>query len=391
MDDKKETPEVESGETTISTEQLMVEINKLKDTRENDSTEDNFKTSSSNLFRAYSTSGHSSEMKKKIADRVYVMGEIAEKGQSTAIYAQYNTGKTLLTLNLIIEAIDEGLINGKEVTYVNADDDERGIVQKTELAEKHGFELVSPGSEGMTREKVIAIMEEMIEADIARKNIVIIDTHKSFVDPNDKRDQKAFNNLIKDFVAKGGTIIILCNTNKHKREGVSVQGGTSDLPDAVSASYILDTVDETDEFRTVEFSNSKNRGGNVAKATYRYKHLEEDYLKVLESVSLVSKQERNKVIAQKITKENLEAHAEEIEVIESLIKSGITKRTELCKEVHKETGASHSKIKEILKAHEGDLYEHGHRWQKSKGDKNAKIYSLTPRENPYIDAKCPEF
>ena len=142
---------------------------------------------------------------------------------------------------------------------------------------------------------------------------------------------------------------------------------------------------------STEFSNSKNRGGNVAKATYRYKHLEEDYPKVLESVSLVGEQERSKVIAQKITKENLEAHAEEIEVIESLIKSGITKRTELCKEVHKETVTSHSKIKEILKVHEGELYEHGHRWQTGKGDKNAKIYSLTPRLNPYINEKCPEY
>jgi len=353
--------------------------------------EDNTTTPSYNLFRAYSTSGHSAEMKKKIEDRAYVMGEIAEKGQSTAIYAQYNTGKTLITLKLIIEAIEEGLINGNEVTYVNADDDERGIVQKTELAEKHGFELVSPEFEGMTREAVSVIMREMIEADIARKNIVIIDTHKSFVDPNDKRDQKSFNLLIKDFAAKGGTTIILCNTNKHKREGVSVHGGTSDLPDAASTHYILDTVDETDEFRTVEFSNGKNRGSNIAKATYRYKHLEGDYLKVLESVSLVSKQERNKVIAQKIMKENLEAHEEEIEVIESLIKSGITKRTELCKEVHKVTATSHSKIREILKVHEGDLYEHGNRWQTKKGDKNAKIYSLTPRVNPYINGKCPEY
>ena len=345
-----------------------------------------------NLFALYSTTGRISEMKKKIKDRVYVLGEIAESGKSTALYAQFNTGKTLITLKLIVEAIEDGRIDPKTVTYVNADDDEDGAAEKGEIIERYGFEQAAIGHWGITREAAIALIREMIELDFARENIVVIDTYVSFVDPNDKRDQKDFILLIKDFVAKGGTIIILCNTNKHKREGKSVYGGTSDLNDAVSASYVLDTVDENDEFRTVEFVMGKNRGGNAAKATYRYKHLlKRDYIGTFNSVELVDDQERNRVIAQKITKENLESHKEEIEIIESLINSGTTKRTELLKEAHKETSTSHSKLKNILKIHEGDLYDHGHRWKGRKRDKNSTIYSLTPRVNPYINGKCPEY
>ena len=71
----------------------------------------------------FSLSGQSKAMKSKmLADR-YVLDKIAILGQATAIYAKPNTGKTLLVLWMLIESIKLRRINGKDVFYINADDD----------------------------------------------------------------------------------------------------------------------------------------------------------------------------------------------------------------------------------------------------------------------------
>lgn len=84
---------------------------------------------------------------KMLADR-FVLDRIAIIGQATTIYAKPNTGKTLLVLWMLIDSIKAGRIIGKDVYYVNADDDYRGLVFKTELAEKYDFEMLAPGHNG---------------------------------------------------------------------------------------------------------------------------------------------------------------------------------------------------------------------------------------------------
>ena len=46
----------------------------------------------------FSLMGQSEAMKQKMLTDVFVLNDIAILGQSTVIYAQFNTGKTLLTL-----------------------------------------------------------------------------------------------------------------------------------------------------------------------------------------------------------------------------------------------------------------------------------------------------
>ena len=70
----------------------------------------------------FSLNGKSQAMRSKMMADKYVLGRIAILGQATAIYAKPNSGKTLLTLHLLIESVAAGNINGADVFYINADD-----------------------------------------------------------------------------------------------------------------------------------------------------------------------------------------------------------------------------------------------------------------------------
>ncbi len=343
-----------------------------------------------NLFSIWNTTDHLEEMKKNQAEESYVLGKLAQLGQSTTIYAQYNTGKTLITLALLVEAIKEGRVNPKNVTYVNADDDYNGIVTKGEIADKYGFQIIAPGYYGFDKEsQFLDTIELMIEDDIARGQVVIVDVFKSFADPMSKIEQKRFNGLMKKFIAHGGTMIILAHTNKHKDgDGNSVHAGTSDLADDSSAVYILDTIEEGEEYKTVEFRKKKLRGANDVKAAYRYKTKPADYSDLLNSVKRVDEDEQRRMVAQKLTRENLETNAEIIDVALGLIKDGFTLKTDLINKIHQSIAEPKSKVKKALDMHDGPTYSYGHRWNSHKGEKHSIVYSITTRENAYAKAKC---
>ena len=87
-------------------------------------------------LQEYSITGYSEDLRKQMLEDIFILNDIALLGQWTTIYAAPNTGKTLITLWLLKEAIDDRGLNGDLIFYVNADDNFRGIVEKTELAEK---------------------------------------------------------------------------------------------------------------------------------------------------------------------------------------------------------------------------------------------------------------
>ena len=70
----------------------------------------------------FSLNGQLDEMRKKMLDDKFVLGQMAIYGQATVFYAPPNAGKTLLTLKLLIDGIESGAITGSDVFYVNADD-----------------------------------------------------------------------------------------------------------------------------------------------------------------------------------------------------------------------------------------------------------------------------
>lgn len=57
--------------------------------------------------------GKSTQMKLKMLEDAYVLDRIAILGQITVIYAKPNTGKTLLTLWMLVEQIKAKKIDGE--------------------------------------------------------------------------------------------------------------------------------------------------------------------------------------------------------------------------------------------------------------------------------------
>ena len=127
-------------------------------------------------LQSYSITGSSEAMRQQMLDDMFVLKDIAILGQWTTFYAAPNTGKTLITLWLLREALQDFCLDGDDVFYVNADDNYRGIVEKTELAEHWGFHMVAPNLNGFNSAEITDLMIELTETGQAKGVIIILDT-----------------------------------------------------------------------------------------------------------------------------------------------------------------------------------------------------------------------
>lgn len=120
------------------------------------------------LLHQHSITGNSTELRQQMLEDIFVLPDIALLGQWTTIYAAPNTGKTLLTLWLLKENLLSNSLDGDFVFYVNADDNFRGIVEKTELAEQWGFHMIAPNQKGFSTAQITDLMVELAEIGEAR-------------------------------------------------------------------------------------------------------------------------------------------------------------------------------------------------------------------------------
>lgn len=350
-------------------------------------------------FKAFALNGRSTEMRLKMLDDRYVLGRLAILGQATAFYAKPNSGKTLLTIWLLIDAIKNGGINGEDVFYINADDNYKGLVIKLEIAEKYGFNMIAPNENGFETPKFMEYLAELICSDTAGGKVIILDTLKKFTNIMDKKISTEFGRMMRGFVSKGGTIIMLAHTNKNRNdEGKVVFSGTSDIVDDVDCAYTLDVTGCSGSVKTVLFENIKSRGDVDKEAVYTYQEKASDYMELLNSVQAVADDVIESAKAMRATDAKLEKNQEAIEAILEAIEAGHTLKTELINEAAKASGISAGKIRKALKDHTGEDYSKGHRWKEVRGEKSAKVYKALSRfgllENlpplSYQDAKDPE-
>ena len=135
-----------------------------------------------NSLDKFSLRGMSGEMARLAVDAVYVLWLIALMGQATVIYAAPNTGKTLIILFLLIEAIKNGRVDPSNVYYINVDDTHMGLTEKLRLAEEYGFHMLADGYKDFEAGVFLSSVRDMIEKDQARGVIIILDTLKKFTD-----------------------------------------------------------------------------------------------------------------------------------------------------------------------------------------------------------------
>lgn len=328
-----------------------------------------------NPLTKYSLRGSHAELSAKKLDEVHVLPGIALLGHATVLYAAPNTGKTLISLAILGDAIQSKRISAEKVYYVNMDDSFNGHVDKCAFAEKNNFHYLAQGQKDFDVERLRVAMARMIEEDTAMGCVVILDTLKKFADLMDKTKSSKFASLVRKFVSKGGTVIAFAHTNKNLgADGKRQYGGTSDIMDDFDCGYIMEEISLEDKNGTklVEFRNIKARGPVDAYAYYKYlSGSDVSYADKLASVKMVplSELETTKAKAQ------MSRDADAIEVVCSQIREGISQRMKLVKAINMNIGLSRQAALAVLDRYTGQDKE-SHVWTVKTVARGAKLYSL---------------
>ena len=337
-------------------------------------------------LHGFSITGNSAAMRQQMLDDVFVLRDIALLGQWTTLYASPNTGKTLITLWLLAEALRELEIDGHYVFYVNADDSFKGTVEKTELAESWGFHMVTPNQNGFTSSEVPQMMLELAETGDAKGVVIILDTLKKFTDLMHKRESSEFGNVSREFISAGGTLICLAHTNKHRSaDGKPIYSGTSDISDDCDCVYILDKLDGRmfEDEVAVEFVNEKNRGDVASSVSFSYsKKHGQTYAELIDSVKRIDDGTIEELRLEAEITRKLEEEDDVIASVRSAINQAVTTKAAIVKFVADETGTSHAKVRKILAERTGTMYSLGHRWSVEIGAHNKSTYSFLAAAEP---------
>ena len=220
-----------------------------------------------------STPSRIAELKLRAQDAVFVLPQIALAGELTILNAQFNTGKTLVTLWLLKNR-DMEATKHLDIYYINADDSFNGGIEKMELTESFGVQTLIPNQFGFSIPVFFATLQQAIEDGSAANKVFVLDTLKKFVSTMDKKGAAAFNNLVRTFTQAGGTIIALAHTNKKKdAEGKSIAEGVGDFHSDFDTAYTVEksvVLGEAVSDRTIIFENAKMRGPVSQKITFSY-------------------------------------------------------------------------------------------------------------------------
>lgn len=326
-------------------------------------------------------------LKKEARDAVYVMDNIVLKSQLTNFYAKPNTGKTLISLKLIVDQVKAGVVEGKSVYFINADDNFNGLTEKLELLLPHGIKVLAPGLKGFKSGDMRAILSDITARNLAKESIILFDTLKKFTDVMSKFVSSEFWRDLRSFSSAGGTVISLAHTNKNDgADGKPIYAGTTDSLDDADCAYTLARRDDGEQdYAIVEFTNIKNRGNVRQKAYFSYSLKEgQSYTELFNSVEEVAPEDVQSLLT--TTEKNTFDESAVRDAIKDCIAEGTNKKMELVKAAAALTDISQRKVLGILETYTGDNPQI-HQWNFKVGERGAKVYSiLPPLSNPTTTA-----
>lgn len=330
----------------------------------------------------YSVVGKLEEIQRRARAQKKFLDGLAVSGQLTVIYAAYNTGKTLVVLNLLCQSIKAGEIDPSKLFYLNMDDNEQGLSEKVAIAKRHGFEMLAGGLERFNSRAFFESVPAMIANGTARGSILVLDTLTRFVDTMSKADTRAFTELMREFVVNGGTVIAIGHVNKNPDVNGDVKfSGTNDVPNDFDVAYMMRKVseDEVSGRRTVAFRHFKERGQVVREVAYSYLYESDvSYERKFESVQLVDAKSaaRQKLAALK------NSDAKCIDHIRTCIAEGLNQKGQIKKEVGARAKVSRDHVEVVLDRYMGTTAGEC-LWSFDVEDRGAKVYKLlTPPTKP---------
>lgn len=322
----------------------------------------------------FSLRGRLADLQKRTVEAVPILDNLVLQGQFSLVYAQSNTGKTLITLSWIINAIESEALNPDKVYYLNLDDSGKGLLTKLSFAEEFGFHMLAEGEAGFRASNFQEILKELLRNDQCFGRVIIADTLKKLIDVMDKSKVREFTGLVRNFVQRGGTFLALAHTNKRPDvNGRAVYGGVSDFLDDADCAYIAITAEAPDtDSKLVVFENIKKRGDVDSSAAFKYSIQSGiSYEELVTSVEKVKLEQLDqfKVLAEKRT------DAEVISAAVESISNGINTKMKLVTELRKKMGISKRAAIKVVEKYTG--VEPGqHYWNYTMKGHGAQQYEL---------------
>lgn len=338
-------------------------------------------------LRKYSLRDRLPEVEAQAVQQKLILGGLMIYGQVGVIYAKPNTGKTVITLRLIVDDVRSGLIDPSILFYLNMDDNSAGLVEKLQLAQEFGFHMLADGQSGFEARMLKTAMADMIATNTARGVIVVLDTLTKFVDTMSKTESRIFTRLMRQFSLRGGTVLALAHTNKHlSASGKPVYAGTADIVNDFDCAYTLETLSESadDGQRVVEFNNFKRRGDVVMTVAYSYA-MERliSYSELLSSVQVVDPTQSASLKGAA----EIRSDAEVISAIEVCIGDGINTKMKLMAAAAKAASVSQRIVLKVIDKYTGNDPSTC-RWFFKVGERGAKFYELLESRTRPSDARA---
>lgn len=332
------------------------------------------KQQKSSGLQKYSLRGQSADLASKLESQVFALPSLAIVGQATVFYAAPNTGKTLITLYLLLQSIEYENIKPENIYYLNMDDTARGIVEKATIFEDYQCHMLAEGHNGFSANFFESEIHSLIENDTAQGTVIILDTLKKFTDLMHKTVSAAFANTIRKFVMKGGTVIALAHTNKRKtKDGAYVHAGTSDIIEDFDCGYILKEVKNEHNQKIVEFENIKQRG-NVERNAYFSYSTENgiSYSELFVSVQKISESEIDTLKSEQELNNDIQI----INAIKKSILSGTNHKMKIANEVAKSTSCSRKQAIKVIEKYTESADCKTPLWEFKIGARGAQVFSL---------------
>lgn len=320
------------------------------------------------MLNAFSINKDLAKIKKESVESFFIFEQLLLQGQSNIFFAPPNVGKTLLIINQLKQARTAGRLNGLHVFYINADDNQNGVIEKTEVLDSIGVEVITPGYNGFESNSLLKILDGLVTDDDAKHAVIIVDTLKKFADTMDKKLMRSFGIKLSEFILKGGTFIGLGHTNKNRDLNNNlVYSGTSDLKEDVDCVYMMEIEDEKIDktglqTKYIKLTNQKLRGNNALELTYVYeKSKDMPYGDMVDSVYNVDSETYSQ---EKILRDEESNHLrfvnqyqDAISLITNLLSSTESDKTELRDHLVKHTNYGRDKCIEIIDKLSGKLID----------------------------------
>ena len=195
---------------------------------------------------------------EKMDSTRFIYKNLIPQGLITVYPSPANGGKTAIFTHAACKLADEGF----EVFYINADASPSQLKDQQVKAGKHGFNILAPDAKDAGGVRgLLDRLTALSKMDVSlTKLVLVVDVLKKFVDMLSKGELKAFINLTRKLVAKGGTVCLLAHTNKYlSSEGKLVYEGTADLRNDIDNMIYLYSSLAAPGLREVTSSPDKTR------------------------------------------------------------------------------------------------------------------------------------